>query len=213
MLPALGLAVDGQGGVDVAAAGPLGEFRREGHVGRGLGAVEQRDVTVIGPVVEHVEKQGAQGRHADAAAHEHDVFPLHGLVREAVAQGRAHADLVAGGQPVQPGGHFAGPHDRELEVIHAGWGRIDNEGGFADAEKRQLTDLTRLELERGHGGLVVEPDPERFDIVGLLDGLQDGSHFRQIGILRIGHLHTSRPWTGQRRFARFRGCPRKPGSS
>jgi len=104
-----------------------------------------------------------------------------------VAQGGAHADLVAGVQAVQPRGHFSGAHDRELEVVHPGRGRIDDEGRFADAEAGELSHLTGLETEGLHGFLVVEPDAKRLDVVRLLDRLQDGGHFRQIRIIRIGH--------------------------
>ena len=99
----------------------------------------------------------------------------------------AHADLVPGFQAMKRGGHFPGAHDGKLQVFLAGRGRVDDEGGFADARGGQLAHLAGLELEGGHFGFVVEAHPERLDVVRLLDGLQDGGDFRQIGIERIGH--------------------------
>ncbi len=161
---------------------PVFEFVTVAEVHGRARPVDQGDVPVPLPLSEKRQEQGAERRHADAAGDEEDVLPLHGFNREGISEWRPHAQLVPHRQLMEPLGHFAHPHDAELEIVFARGGRVDHEGGLAHPENRELAHLARLERELPHLFRVVKREAQRADIGRLLDHLSYRSQFRAVGI-------------------------------
>ena len=124
------------------------------------------------------------------------------------------------------GGYFACLHDGELDVVLHGRRVVDDEGGFAHAEDRELTDLPGFEGEVLHFLGIIEDDANRLDVVRFADDIDDGgrhgfiwialnhragSNGRQLAAVRI-RLENSLCCHGfLRLFFSFRGCCRGAG--
>ena len=114
--------------IDVAALPPVLQVGLVAEVRVAAHAVDDRDVAVVGAVVEHKEYQRPQGGKADPAADEEYLFALHLLIGEPVAEGCAHAHLVPGSQVVDRGGNLPCLHHAQLQVFFAGGRGVDDEG-------------------------------------------------------------------------------------
>ena len=100
------------------------------------------------PVLEDVDDGRAQRDEADAAGDVDDVLALDLVEREAVAEGAADADLVAGPELVQGAGDLADPPHREVAAVVLRAER-QRDGELAGPEDRAHDELARSLIAEG----------------------------------------------------------------
>ena len=172
--PAFLGAVDGDVDLESGDPFPLVDHVLVHVVLRGAGPVEEDDAAEFLAMLEDVDDGRAQGDEPDAARDIDDVPALDRVEREAVAEGAAQADLVAGPELVQGPGDLADAADREVGPVVLGAER-QGDGELPGPEDRAHDELPGPDPEVLAGLGVLEREIERPDVLDLvLDLVDDG---------------------------------------
>ena len=164
---------------------PLVQFVHINKIGYGARAVDNRDLAIVGPILQRVPDGAADGRHGNPTAEKDQVMALPRVHGVAVAVGSAEPhDVVLLDLP-QRLGYTADLAETELDAVLPVRTGADVERGFAIAEGREDAELADVEGKSARSFRIEEPQRHGFHILRLLADRRD---FHQVGFVDVIHV-------------------------